>query len=335
MKKFLTYITMLSLLTSCSSSSDRVDEPQPESRGNISLVSFTRTNRALSVQEEYASIGVFLVGGTTQQGQFQYRQNDYRWHSSLEVTSGQGYRFYGYAPADAVTASISDESEAGVTMTFPQLPSVSSHDICFVVGVQHMTEANGTKNVPLGQFSFTGGAQDHNFINLLMDHLYAGLTLKMTIDENYAQLRTIKIKRLELQSTKSTAQAQVVMTANTSNANPVQSVTYSNLAGTGRTAIFFESTEGVTLNVDNTTTPVSLEAMCCFVPTLSNDLTLVTTYDVCDKNGNKIAERSASNKLPSMNVTRGECITMTLNVNPTYLGVLSDPDLDNPTITIN
>lgn len=335
MKKFLTYITMLSLLTSCSSSSDRVYETQPESRGNISLVSFTRTNRALSVQEEYASIGVFLVGGTTQQGQFQYRQNDYRWHSSLEVTSGQGYRFYGYAPADAVTASISDESEAGVTMTFPQLPSVSSHDICFVVGVQHMTEANGTKNVPLGQFSFTGGAQDHNFINLLMDHLYAGLTLKMTIDENYAQLRTIKIKRLELQSTKSTAQAQVVMTANTSNANPVQSVTYSSPAGTGKTAIFFESTEGVTLSAANITTPVSLEAMCCFVPTLSNDLTLVTTYDVCDKNGNKIAERSASNKLPSMNVTRGECITMTLNVNPTYLGVLSDPDLDNPTITIN
>ena len=335
MKKFLTYITMLSLLTSCSSSSDRVDEPQPESRGNISLVSFTRTNRALSVQEEYASIGVFLIGGTTQQGQFQYRQNDYRWHSSLEVTSGQGYRFYGYAPADAVTASISDESEAGVTMTFPQLPSVSSHDICFVVGVQHMTEANGTKNVPLGQFSFTGGAQDHNFINLLMDHLYAGLTLKMTIDENYAQLRTIKIKRLELQSTKSTTQAQVVMTANTSNANPVQSVTYSSPTGTGRTAIFFESTEGVTLNVANTTTPVSLEAMCCFVPSPSNELTLVTTYDVYDKNGNKIAERSASNKLPSMNVTRGECITMTLNVNPTYLGVLSDPDLDNPTITIN
>ena len=335
MKKFLTYITMLSLLTSCSSSSDRVDEPQPESRGNISLVSFTRTNRALSVQEEYASIGVFLVGGTTQHGQFQYRQNDYRWHSSLEVTSGQGYRFYGYAPADAVTASISDESEAGVTMTFPQLPSVSSHDICFVVGVQHMTEANGTKNVPLGQFSFTGGAQDHNFINLLMDHLYAGLTLKMTIDENYAQLRTIKIKRLELQSTKSTAQAQVAMTANTSNANPVQSVTYSSPTGTGRTAIFFESTEGVTLNVANTTTPVSLEAMCCFVPSPSNELTLVTTYDVYDKNGNKIAERSASNKLPSMNVTRGECITMTLNVNPTYLGVLSDPDLDNPTIQID
>jgi len=337
-KKFLTYMMMLQLLAACSSSSDRVEEPQPnisEPQNSISLMSYTRTNRALSVQEEYASIGVFLVGETTQHGQFHYRQYDNRWHSSLEVTSGHHYRFYGYAPADAVTAEISEESESGVTMTFPQLPSVSSQDICFVVGVQHMTEANGTKDIRLGQFSFTGGLQDHNFVNLLMDHLYAGLILKMTIDEDYAKLRTIKIKRLALQSTTSTAQAQVVMTANTSNTNPVQSVTYSNPVGTGRTAIFFESTEGVTLNATNITTPVDFEAMCCFVPSLSNELTLVTTYDVYDKNGNKIDERSASNKLPNINVTRGECVTRTLNVNPTYLGVLSDPDLDNPTITIN
>jgi hypothetical protein len=91
----------------------------------------------------------------------------------------------------------------------------------------------------------------------------------------------------------------------------------------------------VTLNATNITTPVDFEAMCCFVPSLSNELTLVTTYDVYDKNDNKIDERSASNKLPNINVTRGECVTRTLNVNPTYLGVLSDPDLDNPTITIN
>ena len=329
---------MLQLLAACSSSSDRVEEPQPnisEPQNSISLMSFTRTNRALSVQEEYASVGMFLVGTTTQYGQFHYRQNDYRWHSNLEVTSGQSYRFYGYAPADAVTAEISAESAAGVTMTFPQLPSVSSHDICFVVGVQHMTEASDTKNIPLGQFSFTGGAQDHNFVNLLMDHLYAGLILRMTIDADYAKLRTIKIKKLALQSTKSTVQAQVVMTSNTSNTNPVQSVTYSSPAGMGRTAIFFESTEGVTLSAANITTPVAFEAMCCFVPALSSDLTLMTTYDVCDKNGNKIAERSASNKLSNMDVARGECVTRTLNVNPTYLGVLSDPDLDNPTITIN
>ena len=340
MKKLLTYIIMLLILTACSSSNDRLEEPQPvvpESESDFTLVSFTRANRALTIEEEYASIGMFLVGSDTQHKQFHYRQNDHRWHSNIEVTSGQSYRLYAYAPADAVTAAISEESAAGVTMTFTQLPTVSSQDICFAVGVQHMTEANGTKDIKLGKFSFAGAVQDHNFINLLMDHLYAGIKLQMTIDGEYTQLRTIKIRKLELKSTKSTAQAVVTLASNTENNDPVQSVTYSSLSGTERIVTFFESesTEGVELKADNITTPLPLEAMCCFVPTLRDDLTLVTTYDVYDKNGNRIGERTASNKLPNMEADRGDCVTLTLKVSPTYLYVLSDPDLDNPTITVN
>ena len=338
MKKLLTYIIMLLILTACSSSLDRMEEPQSDvqdSESNFTLVSFTRANRALTIEEEYASIDMFLVGSDTQHKQFHYRQNDHRWHSNIEVTSGQSYRLYAYAPADAVTAAISEESAAGVTMTFTQLPTVSSQDICFAVGVQHMTEANGTKDIKLGKFSFAGAVQDHNFINLLMDHLYAGIKLQMTIDGEYTQLRTIKIRKLELKSTNSTAQAVVTLTSNTENNDPVQSVTYSSLSGTERIVTFFESTEGVALNATNTTTPLALEAMCCFVPTLSGDLTLVTTYDVYDKNGNRIGERTASNKLPNMEAGRGDCVTLTMNVRPTYLYVLSDPDLDNPTITVN
>lgn len=338
MKKLLTYIIMLLILTACSSSNDRLEEPQPvvpESESDFTLMSFTRANNALTIEEEFASIGMFLVGSDTQHKQFHYRQNDHRWHSNIEITAGQGYRLYAYAPADAVTAAISEESAAGVTMTFTQLPTVSSQDICFAVGVQHMTEANVTKDIKLGQFSFTGGAQDHNFVNLLMDHLYAGIKLQMTIDNDYAQLRTIKIRKLELKSTNSAVQAAVTLASNTENTDPVQAVTYSGLSGTERIVTFFESTEGVALNADNITTPRPLEAMCCFVPTLSGDLTLVTTYDVYDKNGNRIGERTASNKLPNMEAGRGDCVTLTLKVSPTYLYVLSDPDLDNPTITVN
>jgi hypothetical protein len=331
---------MLLILTACSSSNDCLEEPQPvvpESESDFTLMSFTRANNALTIEEEFASIGMFLVGSDTQHKQFHYRQNDHRWHSNIEITAGQGYRLYAYAPADAVTAAISEESAAGVTMTFTQLPTVSSQDICFAVGVQHMTEANGTKDIKLGQFSFTGGAQDHNFVNLLMDHLYAGIKLQMTIDNDYAQLRTINIRKLELKSTNSAVQAAVTLASNTENTDPVQAVIYSGLSGTERIVTFFESTEGVALNADNITTPRPLEAMCCFVPTptLSGDLTLVTTYDVYDKNGNRIGERTASNKLPNMEAGRGDCVTLTLKVSPTYLYVLSDPDLDNPTITVN
>ena len=330
MKKFLTYITMLSLLTSCSSSSDRVDEPQPESRGNISLVSFTRTNRALSVQEEYASIGVFLVGGTTQHGQFQYRQNDYRWHSSLEVTSGQSYRFYGYAPADAVSANITNQSLTGATLTFTNLPAVSSQDICFVVGVQQLENKTDTKNIPLGKFDFKGKGQNQNYVNLLMDHLYAAVCLQMTIGAEYAQLRSIKIRKLELQTTKATATATVVLASNTTNTSPVQSATYSGMTGTKSSATFFDSTEGEALNADEVK-----EATCCFVPDLDNELMLVTTYDVYDRNGNKISERTATNDLPPLNVARGQRVMLSLTIEPTYLYVLSDPDLDNPTVNVS
>ncbi len=310
MKKLLTYMMLLLILTACSS--DDHEEEALLTEGDVTLVSFTRATWSPELaQEEYSSIGVFL---NSQPGQFHYRQNDSRWHSNIEVTSGQSYRLYGYAPADAVTAAISEESEAGATMTFTNLPSVSSQDICFVVGVQHMTEATGTKDIKLGQF----------------DHLYAGLCFQMTIDSDYALLRRIKIKKMELQTSSSITTTTVKLVANNSGTSPVSEVSYGTSTGEPMSATFFKSTDGEVLSAD-----VVKEAMCCFVPILGNDLTLVTTYDVYDRNDNKIAERTASNKLPNLTVARGDLMTLLLKVNPTYLYVLSEPDLDNPTITVN
>ena len=213
-------------------------------------------------------------------------------------------------------------------MTFTNLPSVSSQDICFVVGVQHMTEATGTKDIKLGQFAFTG-VQDHNFINLQMDHIYAAVCFQMTIGTEYAQLRSIKIRKMELQTTNATATATVVLEANTINASPVQSATYTDLTGTQSSATFFDSTEGVELDATTLT-----EATCCFVPSLSNSLKLVTTYDVYDKKGNKVSERTATNALPNLNASRGQRVTLALTIAPTYLYQLSDDDLDNPPIKV-
>ncbi len=329
MKKLLTYMMLLLILTACSS--DDHEEEALLTEGDVTLVSFTRATWSPELaQEEYSSIGVFLVGSDTPSGQFHYRQYDNRWHSNIKVTSGKSYRLYGYAPADAVTAAISEESEAGATMTFTKLPSVSSQDICFVVGVQHMTEATVTKDIKLGQFAFTGGLQDHNFINLQMDHLYAGLCFQMTIDSDYALLRRIKIKKMELQTSSSIPTTTVKLVANNSGTSPVSEVSYGTSTGEPMSATFFKSTDGEVLSAD-----VVKEAMCYFVPILGNDLTLVTTYDVYDRNDNKIAERTASNKLPNLTVARGDLMTLLLTVNPTYLYVLSEPDLDNPTITVN
>ena len=334
----LSGIIML-LLVACSSSDDRIEpqvqEPQaPEQPdGNFSLVSFIRANSAMTVTDNYSPIGVFLVDEDvnveTQSGRFIYKTNDELWKSSIEVTNDHNYAIYGYAPADAVSAAISSESLDGATLTFSNLPTVSTHDICFVVGVQQLETTSTPKNIPLGSFSFIGQSSD-NFANLLMDHIYAGLKLQMTIDADYAQLRSIKIRKLELKTTTSTAATTVTLVANNTGTSPVSSVTYGTATGTERTATFFDSTEGVELDATAMT-----EATCCFVPTLGEDLTLVTTYDVYNKNGNKISERTATNKLPNLNAARGRRITLNMTIAPTYLYVLSDPDLDNPTVVVN
>ena len=324
-------MVLSSLFTACSNDPEETREPE----NALGMVSFTRGDNPFTAEEDYSPVGVFMVDGDgttpTQSGRFVYKSNEIPtiWRSSIEVTSNHNYAIYGYAPADAVTATISNESLTGATLTFTNLPVVSSQDVCFVVGVQQLESATTAKNIPMGSFSFTG-QNGNNLANLLMDHLYAAVCLQMSIGAEYAQLRSIKIRKLELQAAKATATATVVLASNTTGTTPVQSATYSNLTGTQSSAIFFDSTEGVELSADDLK-----EATCCFVPDLSGSLTLVTTYDVYDRKGNKISERTATNKLPGFYPNRGQRIKLQLTIEPTYLYQLSDPDLDDPTVTVN
>lgn len=75
----------------------------------------------------------------------------------------------------------------------------------------------------------------------------------------------------------------------------------------------------------------------CFTPGSSSHFLLRSTYDVYDKAGNKIRKDcTAENKLSlTSDLSRGKMHTVNITVTPTYLYVLSDPDLDNPTVTIN
>jgi hypothetical protein len=317
---------LVGLLMGCSNDQDQDAEPKSE----LKLVSYTRISESSTVGEDFSPARLFLVGGqTTKDAKFVYRRNleKPRWLSSLEdVMSGNSYAIYGYAPADAATATLSNESLSGATLTFSNLPAVSSEDICFVVGVQSYTEENTAKNIPLGQFAYTGG----NFANLLMDHIYASVCFQMSLGAEYAQLRSIKIRKMELQTGHySTATATIKLASNTIGNSPVQSAIYSDLSGTERGSVFFESTEGIELDAAELK-----EATCCFVPDLGNDLMVVTTYDVYDKKGNKVSERTVPNKVPNLNATRGQRVKLKLTVAPSYLYQLSDDDLNNPPIRV-
>jgi hypothetical protein len=318
------------LLTACSN-----DDIQDGNGSSLQIMGFTRSGDPAEGTDAYSPIKLFLIDGTTQeQKQGSARYNGTEWKVSgiedTDVTSGNTYSLYGFAPSAAIGSSFTVGAETA-TLELTSLPAVNAKDVCFIVGLQRTTGDKASWNTYTGNFSFNAG--DTNPLYLLMDHVYASVCFSMAIDEEYAALRGIKIKKMELRGTQNTTTATITLTPNNTGADPVQSVTYSSATGSSCSATFFESKVGDELTTFDT--DKAKEYSCCFLPGLSNALTLVTTYDVYDRKGNKIDERTASNKLPALTALRGDRVTINLTVAPTYLGVLSDPDLDNPTITIN
>ena len=84
------------------------------------------------------------------------------------------------------------------------------------------------------------------------------------------------------------------------------------------------------------------EFLGCFVPGKCKKFQLYSKYDVYDRKGNLIRQNceavntiDASGFYGINDLKAGDIYTIDLKIQPTYLYVLSDPDLDNPTITIN
>lgn len=327
-------VAMLLMVAGCLQTSCTAEEPQDLSSDKLQIAGFTRAGESSPFEATvgYSPIKLFLWNGTDlKSGSARYNGSKWIIGGFVEgdVENNHVYSLYGFGPSDAIGSTITVGAET-TTLTLTDLPAVNEKDVCFVVGIQRATDPND-KNIQQGNFSFT--ADDSNPIYFLMDHVYASVCFSMAIDEEYAKLRSIKIKKMELRGTKNTATATITLRPNTTNTDPVQSVTFSQLAGSSRSTTFFESADGDELTTFDAAK--AKEYICCFLPQLGNDLTLVTTYDVYDRKGNKISERTVANKLPDLSAVRGQRVIMTLTVAPTYLGVLSDPDLDNPTLTFN
>ena len=249
-----------------------------------------------------------------------------KWHAYFEVTSGKTYTVYGYMPKTGdMSSSLTKTTAEAATLTIRNIKPITTDDICIITGVEASDE--GLKE---GQFSWYWPIGDDNYkIYILMDHLYAAVLFRLKIDAEYASLRTIKLKTMTLRTDYGSVKATISLTHNTTGASPISNVEFE-ASGSSDPVLVFNSDTGTALDKD---TPVDINA--CFAPTLSNNLTMVTTYDVYDRKGNLIRENStATNKLPNLAAVRGQKVQVNLTVNPTYLYVLSEPDLDNPTITI-
>ena len=257
-----------------------------------------------------------------------YYTSTNKWNAYFEVEKNKTFTVYGYMPKTGeMESSLTKTTPDAATLTISNMKPVTTDDICIITGVKDTD--SGLKE---GQFSWSTPMEEIETYNisLLMDHLYAAAQFRLKIDADYASLRTIKLKTMTLSTNKGSVNATITLTHNETGASPISNVEFA-VSGSSDAVVIFNSDEGVALDK---TTPLSINA--CFAPTLSDNLTLVSTYDVYDRKGNLIRQNStATNKLPDLSAVRGQRVLLNMTVNPTYLYVLSEPDLNNPTIKIN
>ena len=271
--------------------------------------------------DKTTDMGIYMI----KDGDLSYKEERLRyaskWFAFFEAEAQENYTVYGYMPKiTGMSSSLSSVTSDGATLTINGIKPVTADDICIITGVKETD--TGLKE---GQFHwFMANANDNFYMYLLMDHLYASVKFSLIVSEEYAQLRTIKLKTMTLSANKASVNAAVTL-HNTEGTSPITSVTYNTSTGDNCAAEIFNDAEGQALS---STTPIAVSA--CFVPTLSSDLTLFSTYDVYDSKGNLIrANCEATNKIPNLEASRGQRVQLNMKVDPTYLYVMSDKDLDN------
>ncbi len=292
-----------------------------------------------------------------------------KWRTSFDDIAAGGYYLYGYIPhLPAIRYSITDynggstdaeknaDYSKGAIMTLENVPTVMSNDFCVVIGAKHgSNEETVTGVLRRGDFAYTAQATSGvdakgNYVFLLFDHLYAALRVKMKVFADYAALRTIKLKSLQM-STKAGETTSldhntitITLEANDGSKSPIKGdITYEPTGatiGTGdEKGIEFWKSETAT---GETLTTSFKEFTGHFMPSGITTMILTSVYDVYDTQGNLIRENCSSTNemvlkdlLTEQTTTqRGKRYTVNMTIQPTFLYVLSDPDLDNPTVKV-
>lgn len=307
---------------------------------------------------------------TPLQGYFFYGGG--QWRTSVEIANAGTYYLYGYTPhsgnsfaCELSPLATADNSaySAGATMTFKRLPNVNANDLCIVVGASngkssYRADADySVEELSYGNFTYAaepvGNVNSRNYVYLLFDHLYAALRVNMRVHGDYDELRTIKLKELRLQTyaddtpTANVKKNDVTITLRNNNEgnNPIEQIAYTPVDDEDEEGTaFYQSEEGTRLQFGN-----YLSFQGHFLPQNVTKLALTSVYDVYDKNvtaqhpdGNLIRKDCmATNTIVLKDLisgqnqaARGRRYTIYMTIQPTYLYVLSEPDLDNPSVTL-
>ena len=317
------------------------------------------------------SIDVFLCptgGGDPLHGSLRYSSSTAKWKLSVKgvkdpekitTTFGTNYYVYGFMPRDAADDAeieLFDPSDPdatyadGAKLTIKGLQSVTA-DASVIVGANTGTSDENDGGLRRGDFGIelkTGS--DKTYLYLLFDHLCPALRVSLRVDGEYGKLRTIKLKELYLQTatddgpTKKKHDVTVVLNKNNDGSDPIQSIDYSPVGTEESGGTMYSSSEGLELPVLEYSLFLSH-----FIPLDVTKLILTSTYDVYDKNvttehpdGNLIRKNcKATNtfdlkKLVDQfnHVHREYRYNIRLLVMPTFLYMLSEPDLDSPTLEL-
>lgn len=328
-----------------------------------------KTNRAWAIPAGYEAygdgvqpIGIAFTRNNHEPMIGSFFKSSDKWRTDLENIASADYYLYGYIPHQtAINYSITDYDGAngaystGAIMTLQNVPTVMPNDLCVVIGAKHGTDRehdgnnDGTNRLRKGDFSFTAkaGGDGKDYVFLLFDHLYAALRVRMRVHDDYAALRTIKLKSLQLstqagnETTKKRTDITIKLRATDGSVNPIENITYDQPT-TPYPAIdggleFWSNPAGTALTTDYQ------PFIGHFMPLGITRLSLTSTYDVYDRKGNLIRQScKATNTmvlkdlLTEQTVTeRGKRYTINMTIQPTYLYMLSEPDLDNPTVVVN
>ena len=302
--------------------------------------------------DEHIGIAFTQNGQEPQQGNF--FKSGSKWRTNVgDITAGT-YYLYGYQPySPSIEYGITDRDGAnanysdGAKVTLENVPAVMPGDLCVVIGAKDGTDKETVTGLRRGDFGYaakaiSGNVDGGNFVFLLFDHLYAALRVKMRVHGSYDALRTIKLKSLRLKikagDTPSTTKTDILVDLKaTEGDNPIQSITY-----TPRGEVITEPMEFWSSHAGEPLTTEFSTHIGHFMPQDITTFVLTSVYDVYDKDDNLIRKDCMatntmvlSDLLTGQTTTRRGCrYTINMTIKPTYLYVMSEPDLDSPTVTV-
>ena len=307
--------------------------------------------------EDGKTIGIgFTQNGSEPQMGYFFKSSG-KWRTNVEISAGT-YQLYGYVPhTSGMACTLTDLADgtasfsSGAKMTLTNVPAITPSDLCVVIGAKAGTDKETVEGLRSGDFDYMateirdGDEVEGNYVFLLFDHLYAALRINMRVHSEYDALRAIVLKSLRLSTAVNTSPSKdmtdiVVSLEKTDGTDPGESpitdISFEPKGSENEDGMEFWSSAGDALTTSYNT------YIAHFMPQDITTLILTSVYDVYDKKGNLIRKDATarntmrlSDLLTGQETTRrGSRYTINMTIRPTYLYVLSEPDLDSPAVTI-